>query len=167
MSNVPGDATATLPVAPPRTANAIHLPRSAEAELISTLPSLTRRATDPFNSGPHSDCQWLPARVPGDYLSLHAPTLFEIANACDNPDAAPDSWTSRRSIRLRTFTRSYFTTLYRAAKAYLAELTRLDADIVEEGRELLVLEAYFPDFVTTYVLPEDPPSPLGSPPRGS
>jgi hypothetical protein len=167
MSNVPGDTSATLPVAPLRSANAIRLPHSAEAELISTFPSRTRRATDLFHSGPHSYCQWMPARVSGDYLSLHAPLLFKVANACGNHDAAPDSWTSRRNIRLWTSTQCYFTTLYRATKAYLAELTRLDADIVEEGRDLLVLEASFPDFVTTYVLPEDPPSPLGSPPRGS
>ena len=126
-----------------------------------------RHATDPANSGPYSDCQWLPTRVPGHYLSLHAPLLFEIANACENPNAAPDSWASRRSIRLRTFTKSYFTTFYRATKTYLAELTRLNADIVEDEGELLVLEASFPDFVTTYVLPEDPPSPLDSPPHGS
>ena len=167
MSNVSGDANTTLPVAPLRTPNAIPLPRSAEAELISTLPSGTRLAPDSANPGPYSDCQWLPARVPGHYLSLHAPLLFEIANACENPNAPPGSWASRRSIRLRTFTKSYFTTLYRATKTYLAELTRLDADIVEDEGELLVLEASFPDFVTTYVLPEDPPSPLGSPPHGS
>ena len=159
MFDSSSDAAETLPTAPLRTSNAIRLPRSTEVELIATLPSLTRLATDSANSGPHSVCQWLPTRVPGPYLLRHAPLLFEIANACENPTAAPDSWAARRGIRLQTFTKSYFTTLYRATKTYLAELTRLNADIVDDGGEPLVLEASFPDFVTTYVLPEDPPAP--------
>ena len=167
MSDSSSDAARTPPTAPLRAANAIHPPPSSESELISTLPSLTRLATDSVDSGPHSLCLWLPTRVPGPCLRRHSPLLFEIANACENSTVAPESWAARRGKRLQTFTKSYFTTLYRATKTYLAELTRLNADIVDDGGEPLVLEASFPDFVTTYVLPEDPPSPLNSPPRGS
>ena len=38
----------------------------------------------------------------------------------------------------------------------------MDADILN-GDELLVLDDELPDFVTVYVVPDDPPSPLHDP----
>ena len=165
MSDPSSDTSGTSPpTAPLRTANAILPPSSSTFELISSSPTPAPLATDLVDSGPHSHCQWLPTRIPGPCLQVHSPLLFEIANACENFTAVLESPAARRSERLRTFTKNYFTTLYRATKAYLAELTYLGADIVDGG-EPLVLEEEFPSFVTTYVLPEDPPSPLHSPPH--
>ena len=153
------------PTAPLRSANAILPPRSSRFELAAVFPTPAPLAIDVVGAGTHSSCHWLPTKILGPCLQRHAPLLFEIANACEDTTAVAGSLAARRNARLRTFTKDYFTTLYRATRAYLAELTTLGADILDGG-EPLVLEDEFPDFVTTYVLPEDPPSPLHSPPHG-
>jgi len=149
------------PTAPLRSASAIRPPRSVRFELVSVFPASAPIVTDVDWAG-YSGCHWLPSRLPGPSLQRYAPHLFEIANACEDSTAVAGSPAARRSDRLRTFTRSYFTTLYMATKAYLAELTALGADILN-GDELLVLEDEFPDFVTAYVIPDDSPSPLHDP----
>ena len=163
MSDSSSDtAGAPPPTAPLRSANAILPPRSSRFELITAFPTPAPLAIDVVGAGTHSTCYMLPTRIPGPCLPRHAPLLFGIANACEDTTAAAGSLAARRNARLRTFTKDYFTTLYRATRAYLAELTILGADILS-GSEPLVLEDESPDFVTTYVLPEDPPRPLHDP----
>ena len=124
------------PTAPLRSASAIRPPRSVRFELVSVFPAPAPIVTDVVGVT-HSSRHWLPSRLTGPSLQRYAPhRLFEIANACEDSTVVAGSPAARRSDRLRTFTRNYFTTLYRATRAYLAELTALGADILD-GDELL------------------------------
>ena len=142
--------------APLRTQSAI--PAAVRFEAIAALSAPDTLATDSFGTA-YSIVFWAPSRLPRSSLRRYASRLFEVANDYENLTAAAGSTAARRSDRLMIFTRSYFTTLYMATVVYLEELASWGVDI-DDGDQLLVLENEFPDFVTTYVLPDTPPSPI-------